>query len=653
MLQSWIRYSNSKLLFFPLYLLLVFYSTYAHVYFGDYDLSIAITGFSFLDFTNWVLFPENFHNDYPGGARFIGNSVIPWVYPLFSKIGVDVEIIHIVVVGLEIIFLTSGAMFLTVTWFKDTHPFVLLVISSLLVLSWIRASNLAMFGNPAFYGQYYGFADGLRLYAIALLFRNKYTYTAVVLCLGFMIHPLKTLFGFVFINGVYVSRLFKGVSLKTYFPFIGFILFSALWLIIWLGEGSINQIDQNEFFRFSRFLNYHWYPQDLEILTSRHSQYTTPYIAAIIISLSVLIRCELSIEIKKQVFAGLFVTILLSILGLVIAWYEISPTLIKASLQRASVLVLSIATILIVSQLFSDIKKYKTFFIALAVFILVAAFLGKNVWPILSAQIYLIFTLTSSENTNSPKFIKYSAWMLLSLSLVYEIWLWFHEFQDFSFWIKQTLWLILSLFFVFALNGIERIRISTEKILMIFILMGTIIGCEYWASKNRRLTPNFIEWGKAYKEVQLWAKQSTPNNALFLLDPCFAYGWRDYSIRSSFGSIHEWYSTGWLYNGDKAAFDEGIERGKMLGLDLKKLIHKDKNLYVSEVKKIICPIARKNYYEASGETVKKISNKYDIQYVVFHKFQAEKYGSIPDWEKVFENSHYTVVVPPENININE
>ena len=127
-----------------LYFVLIIYATYAHLFFGAYDANIALRGFSALDFTNFVLFPENFERDYPGGSWSVGNSLLPWVYPLFTQVGIDVEITLIVFTSLEMIVLTTGAMYLAQVVFRNVHPVVLIGISALLVLSWIRASNLAL-----------------------------------------------------------------------------------------------------------------------------------------------------------------------------------------------------------------------------------------------------------------------------------------------------------------------------------------------------------------------------------------------------------------------------------------------------------------------------------------------------------------------------
>ena len=139
--------------------LIWFYAIYAHLYFGDYEAKIALRGFSALDFTNSILFPENFLRDYPGGAWSTGKSLLSWVYPFLSSIGVPAETSLIGMVGLEIFALVYGAAHLMRTIFKTLHPLALIVLSALLTLSWIRYSNLASFGNPFFHGQFYGFAD--------------------------------------------------------------------------------------------------------------------------------------------------------------------------------------------------------------------------------------------------------------------------------------------------------------------------------------------------------------------------------------------------------------------------------------------------------------------------------------------------------------
>ncbi len=62
------------------------------------------------------------------------------------------------------------------------------------------------------------------------------------------------------------------------------------------------------------------------------------------------------------------------------------------------------------------------------------------------------------------------------------------------------------------------------------------------------------------KAAQEWARQNTPKDALFFVDPTLYYGWRDYSRRPSFGNLREWLYLAWAYNSDYALCQEGMRR---------------------------------------------------------------------------------------------
>ena len=68
--------------------------------------------------------------------------------------------------------------------------------------------------------------------------------------------------------------------------------------------------------------------------------------------------------------------------------------------------------------------------------------------------------------------------------------------------------------------------------------------------------------------VQLWAKNNTANDALFMPDPTHYYGWRDFSERSSFGNLRDWGYSSFAYNSDYEIYLEGKKRLAEFGFDI-------------------------------------------------------------------------------------
>ena len=630
------------------------YATYAHLFFGDYQANIALRGFSALDFTNSVLFPENFTRDYPGGAWSAGNSLLVWLYPVLASIGIPAEYTLIGMVGLEIFVVVFGATHLMLTLFRNPHPLALLLLSALMALSWIRYSDLARFSSPFFHGQFYGFADGLRLLAISFYLSDRHKLSSFTMLVGFTIHPIKTIFGFVFVAAVHVGRGIRLNEIKILWPYMLFVAFGVFWAWHWLGLGqSGNAISSQEFFLFSSILNSHWYTQNLGILGERHWQYMTPYLASIMISIAILIRSELDVRLVQGLLFGISVILLVTLLGLALAWNEVSVTLVKISLQRASLLSLSISVILLVAQTVRDLYEEKWWYALLGLSLIVVAFFTNVVWPVVIAIFYLVSTLKDTSNRGVFPVLRFAAVIMILLIFGYQFWLLAADLQNKRFWVDQFK-ILLFVILVYLLFKAVKSRFNPEverRWLPIFkpgiLILVLLVGTSVWATGNRQLAPSFVEQARNYKEVQEWARQNTPNATLFMLDPCQAYGWRDFSRRSSFGSIHEWYKSGWLYTGDRKAFDEGLRRGSSLGTTLDSILRADTRSGPGKNHHIICKQARTNYYLASGEIVRLIAADYDVEFVVMDKVEAGKYGGVPAWPVSFENQRYAVLIPPQ------
>ena len=120
-------------------------------------------------------------------------------------------------------------------------------------------------------------------------------------------------------------------------------------------------------------------------------------------------------------------------------------------------------------------------------------------------------------------------------------------------------------------------------------------------------------------DVQLWAKDNTPADALFMPDPSHYYGWRDFSERSSFGNLREWGYTSIAYNPDKKMFEEGLKRMKELGVDISKITMADIKEFTSVPYFYKFDNVRKNYNNMSDSQLQTLSEKYGIDYFIINK----------------------------------
>lgn len=624
------------------YLLVLIYAIYAHLFFGNYDAYIALHGFSALDFSNSVLYSENFVRDYPGGAWGAGRSLLPWVYPALQSVGVLAEKTLVLFIMLEMVTLSAGAIYLMKTLFNKIPSSAIVMLTTLFLLSWVRFPNLARFGNPYFHGQFYGFADGLGLIAIALYLRSKYLFSAILLIVAFTIHPIKASFALTFIFGMHLWHWKTVFSIQKIVPYLLFIAFAVLWVWFWLGmQNTDNVITHEEFFRYAGLFNSHWFPEDLGILNWNHWQYTTPFMSAALMFFAVITRSNLNEERKGQLVLGMLVVGVLATVGIIVALMEFSPTLVKASFQRSTVLMLSMASIMVCAQTIVDIKAGRWWYGVLGNGILGVAFFERSTWPIILTIVYSLSVLTSQEGrVNQPFLIVALLPVTLFGIISYEVNLYYYGYQNSAQWLQQFKWsglvILVAIAGSTALHFFSRTKciVRIQRVILVLIIVGFTYGAYHWGMKYRTLSPEKIEQGLAYKSVQLWAHENTKISSVFMVDPCQPYGWRDYSARSSFGSIHEWYKTGWLYSGNQVALHEGIKRGASLGID------------VGMPPPKFCGVARSVFYHPDGKKLANITINYDIQYVVMDKLQAKYSGGIPDWSKAYENKNYVVLIPP-------
>jgi hypothetical protein len=123
-----------------------------------------------------------------------------------------------------------------------------------------------------------------------------------------------------------------------------------------------------------------------------------------------------------------------------------------------------------------------------------------------------------------------------------------------------------------------------------------------------------------YFYTQVWAKNNTSKDALFMTDPTHYYGWRDFSERSSFGNLHEWGYTGIAYHVDKGIYEEGMNRMREFGIDIDKISDEDlKNskyrVYLQQLSKKL----RKDFYDMTPADLMYLARKYKIDFVVMNR----------------------------------
>jgi hypothetical protein len=151
-------------------------------------------------------------------------------------------------------------------------------------------------------------------------------------------------------------------------------------------------------------------------------------------------------------------------------------------------------------------------------------------------------------------------------------------------------------------------------------------------------TPEQLAKATDYFAVQRWAKENTKRGSLFLVDPTHVYGWREESERPSFGNVHEWLYSGWIYTSDRKVLGEGIRRLEEFGLRLDDYLAREEKLRGSGHAALYEDL-RKAYYAQSDAWFIRIGRTYGVTYFVLDKSSDRANRRLPI---VYENPHYRV-----------
>lgn len=627
--------ADSRWLWCSVALLTVLYGGLVHQYYGQNDDLIALFGFSALDFSSSILFPENFIRDYPGGAHTAGTSVLPYIYPALQSVGVSPLLTNQVMVLLEIGCVSFGAVFLLRAIAPNLPWISVPLVVTFFSFSWIRGADLANFIFPYFHGQFYGFADGLRLMAIALFFRFRFNLSATFILLAFIIHPIKGLVGGMFIFGAFLASRPLWNS-RVLIPFSIVSLAGVVWSLFWVGllNGDGGNIPPTEFFWVSRILNSHWYPDDLGVFSSDHLRYSTPFFCSILVAATAMMRNP-TLPVR-QISVGLILLGLLSLLGILVSLYEVHPVLVKLCLQRASVLMLSVSGIVVIAATLGDINKGNWWYSFLALICLGAAFATyRGGWPLVFCVAYSVTFLFDGAN---PIRRRLPILFLLLPLLCFEIVMIASGYFNFQQLIDmvtglQSVIVIALVFSLLVALGNDHRHIIPHTFTLVGLLVCSMLGAYVWGESHRRVSSSTVELAKNFKQAQLWAQSESAERDLFIVDPCLAYGWRDYAQRSSFGSISEWYKTGWLYTGSIDAYRLGIARGKELGIHLNM-----KGDLPSPTS--LCETARATFY--SPASLSKVVDRNDIDYIVVLN---EFWSASQQFSVVYQNASFAILQP--------
>lgn len=647
----------------------------------DLERTNAWQGFSPLHFVYEHAEPNSFAQDFDNGISHLEKSAFMRTYLALNQIGVPPEVAQpLWICFFTIALVLAFAVLLRALCLRPSVATTVLTAVMVLNTS-ILDGDLTRFGFANLYiGQMYAPAAVLMVLALAWVIRQRWIWAGAALGLLTWVHvSLGVMTGVVSFAMILAirppwldRRLLAGAGL------CGGLAVSWVFGVVGFGGGDRALIDADTWIAWARFGNYHWFTWDLGVMTQEHARRLTPLLAVLLLALSTVARDEGELRVREPWLAGVGAASLLVCVGLWGAAYSHSPFLIRLSPHRASTVVLVLALPLAVHGLMRSMERGTTLTkavammaIAVPVFGTAMKLQGFNVgsallishdgswgFPLVAG---LYFALPLLVGTGSTE--RHLRWVLAAaclISVVYGAFVVRFGYADFtspSLWSPTLFIAFLSVALgirifpralkMLASRGLGRSLVAhvsrgnfgEQRVWYTVLGMLVVVSCfSQYSQATARMTDETRAIADSYREVQEWAKRDTKIEALFLVDPTIAYGWRDYSHRSSFGTTREWLHTSWLYAADAQTFAEGLRRARLLGLEPESYVHRAESSTGAVYGELIHD-SQAALYQMTTEELMRLAKQEGIDYVV-----AMGDRQSGDWElpRVFQNTGFTV-----------
>lgn len=609
----------------------------------DMEWTIALNGFSPIDWVAHLNSPATFRLDFPNGTMNYDKSSFMHLYPLASSwFGISPELLIKWVVLLEIIFLVSSAAIFSRALTPSASPFVACVFALLLV-SGRTNMDLSNFGRPTFWGLYYNAADGLRLLGIAQFLRGRILTSSMLLAVSLTIHPVMALTACVFLAGCVAARPNAVPPRRLALAVVVFLGIAGGWWL-WKIAGvtlSSGTLDPKTWIRIVKAFTYHLFPLDYGFLTVYHDYRLLPLVCLSALAAGCLPLLEKDRQRRKAIGLGTALLAVTAVVGVLISIYVPQPALIKLALQRASDMILIVALAIAVAGLVGQVMASQYLWErALAMAVLMSPFLMKPGFAALPVMLTLLGCAKDPVTAGSGVWRLRAPYvfggLVAALAALYAAMKVLEGRQLPAYLGSVRFWA-----FTCVVGGILYLvrflppsrQSNTITPILIVSVLGLFFGYSQWRAvpgdEERRL-------GTDYLETQRWAKGHTPPAALFLVDPTIYYGWRDFSTRSSFGNVREWLYTSWLYDSKIELYREGMRRFDEFGLSLEDYLNEKPS--IDGFNKLDRDL-KKRFYDLEPDRLVDIGQRYGADYLVMKRSLIRR--AYP-FEQVFQNGSFVI-----------
>ncbi|MFW6108381.1 MAG: hypothetical protein ACOC8D_01075, partial [bacterium] len=618
---------------------------------SELDLRYAAYGFSPMTFAVKRCHPEWFARDFPSGVENLARSAPMHVYPLaYRLLGIAPERLLPVVLAAEMVVLAAGVIVLTRTLRPRAPAMAGVLVAVLVLASHARNMNFGAYRQPFLWAKYHNFADGLRLLAVAAVVGGRPVAAGLLAAGSLMSHPTMGLMGAVVVAACAAAKPRELLGRRAMAGVAAFLVPAGLWAVLAVGTGTGGERVPHElWFDLTRLASFHWYPIHNGLLTFAHEAALLPFLSLTALGGFYLVRAGPVGERDRRVLWGAAAALGLVLVGLVFSVVEVSPLVTKLALHRANGVVVTLALIYAVAGLWADVEAGAPWRRLVAAGVLVLPFLAHpDPEPGFPLVLTLALTLPAwlplcqgrlaarrdllavvPAALGATLVVVYAGTELLGplTGGAYTGWRWLGRWP-----------MLVGLGVVAAAAAAPKAR--RVGLVPLVVLVAFAGGAVTW-TLSQRLTGGQRAFRRDLKNAQLWAREHTATDALFLVDPALhypamGYGWRDYARRSSWGSLREWLLTGWNYTSDLATCREGLRRLEDLGVDVEDYLgHEPPRAGFAELSRDLL----RRYYTADDPWRLDLARRHGIDYSV-----SRPRGSVAasDLHVAYRNDHVVI-----------
>jgi len=646
----------------------------------------ALMGWGPQDYVSHKLIPENFVKDFDSGlVEGYDNSFVMQLFIFASKAGISLNNFIPIFIFLQSFLFCLSVAFLAHSIFKR----YLVTLLALIIIPVCDSAglNLARFGL-GFGGSlqlplYYGISYALMFFSFALFLRGQLFWCFLSMAATTYCHVTLGLFTVIFVLS-YIVRRPKMMISNSFL--IGSLVFAVvitphfLHIFSNLPAALSEKIPADVWLRMTRLFGCHWYPITFRLFIDFAQRLILPLMLICVFGIISIRYLPKENDKRSKIIIGCVSCLILSVAGVIFADVYPIPFLIKLALHRATGIVTFFCILCAINYLvvkFNDSNFFVSAVSLYSLFLLVIVGPGIALLPI------LLFSLHDIYQGNIAGFylqgrVQKSAWVgSIILSILFIIVVLINSIEAFSLpfntnnvvSIKEYWWhpldfiqgrvffagakvrygepmqliilficiVIYVYFFRFQVITNFRKRIKRPILVLCLVWMIFLVAQE----KQGVWKAIYGDRANAYYNTQIWAKENTTIDSLFLVDPSQCYGWRDFSQRSSFGCIREWGYTVLAYLSSNSKYEIGKTRFRYFGVDIDNITDEDvATLRYKRCGQGVASTIRKNFYSMSLEQLSQITHKEYIDFIVLNKAYIQ---NDLEWPIAYENDHYLVI----------